>query len=159
MDLLHHPSALSLYTPQWPIRTVSFSDPPGFTYPAEGHSCSVDGCLRAESSRVLGAYVRKCVLSRGCVINPGGVVEESIIGQNVEIGRDCRLRKVIVDAHNIIPDGTSIGFDPEEDARKYHVDKATGIVVVGMPQIQLRKNLQMPGAYQKIYGLEEGTAF
>lgn len=159
MDLLHHPSALSLYTPQWPIRTVSFSDPPGFTYPAEGHSCSVDGCLRAESSRVLGAYVRKCVLSRGCVINPGGVVEESIIGQNVEIGRDCRLRKVIVDAHNIIPDGTSIGFDPEEDARKYHVDKATGIVVVGMPQIQLRKNLQMPGAYQKIYGLDEGTAF
>ncbi|MDO5562990.1 MAG: glucose-1-phosphate adenylyltransferase [Synergistaceae bacterium] len=159
MDLLQHPSALSLYTPQWPIRTVSFSDPPGFTYPAEGHSCSVDACLRAESSRVLGAYVRKTVLSRGCVINPGAVVEECIIGQNVEVGRNCRLRKVIVDAHNTIPDGTSIGFDPEEDAKRYHVDKGTGIVVVGMPQIQLRKNLQLPGAFQKMFEAADGVSF
>ena len=156
MDLLRHPSALSLYNSQWPIRTVSFSDPPGFTYPAENHSCSVDGCLRAEASRVLGAYVRKSVLSRNCVINPGSVVEESIIGQNVEIGRDCRLRRVIVDAHNIIPPGTSIGFDLEEDAKLYHVDKASGIVVVGMPQIQLRKKLQMPGTYDELFRSREG---
>ena len=130
--------------PAVPIRTVSYSDPPGFTYPDKDHSCSVDGCLRAEASRVLGAYVRKSVLSRNCIIHAGSVVEECIIGQGVEIGEDCRLRRVIVDAHNKIPAGTSIGFDPVADAERYHVDPASGIVVVGMPQIQLRKRRTRP---------------
>ncbi len=158
MDLLRHPSALSLYNQQWPIRTVSYSDPPGFTYPANDHSCSVDGCLRAEASRVLGAYVRKSVLSRNCVINSGSVIEETIIGQNVHIGENCRLRRVIVDAHNVIPDGTSIGFDPEADAERYHVDPSSGLVVVGMPKIQLRKKLQIPGSYENMF-TTDGSGF
>ncbi|MDO4988592.1 MAG: glucose-1-phosphate adenylyltransferase [Synergistes sp.] len=154
MDLLQHPSQLSLYNPQWPIRTVSFADPPSFTYPADQHSCSVDSCLAAESSRVLGAYIRRTVLSRGCMINPGSVVEESIIGQNVKVGRDCRLRRVIVDAHNTIPDGTSIGFDPEEDAKKYTVDKTSGIVIIGMPDIQLRKKMDIPNELSNLFSTE-----
>ncbi len=155
MDLLHHESPLSLYNPQWPIRTVSFSDPPGLTYPDKDHSCSVDGCLRAEASRVLGAYVRKSVLSRNCIINAGSIVEECIIGQGVEIGEDCRLRRVIVDAHNCIPAGTSIGFDPVADAERYHVDPASGIVVVGMPQIQLRKDRTVHGSYDGMQNAED----
>ena len=155
MDLLRHESPLSLYNPQWPIRTVSYSDPPGFTYPDKDHSCSVDGCLRAEASRVLGAYVRKSVLSRNCIIHAGSVVEECIIGQGVEIGEDCRLRRVIVDAHNKIPAGTSIGFDPIADAERYHVDPASGIVVVGMPQIQLRKEKNVPGTYDALQNAED----
>lgn len=155
MDLLRHESPLSLYNPQWPIRTVSYSDPPGFTYPDKDHSCSVDGCLRAEASRVLGAYVRKSVLSRNCIINAGSVVEECIIGQGVEIGEDCRLRRVIVDAHNRIPAGTSIGFDPIADAERYHVDPASGIVVVGMPQIQLRKEREAHGSYDGMQNAED----
>lgn len=152
MDLLRQHSDLSLYNAQWPIRTVSYSDPPGFTYPAKDHSSSVDGCLRAEGSRVLGAYVHKSVLSRNCVINPGSVVEECIIGQSVEVGENCRLRRAIIDAHNKIPAGTSIGFDPEDDAKKYHVDKDSGIVVVGMPKIQLRKEKCAPGMFNDLDG-------
>ena len=159
MDLLHHPSALSLYNSLWPIRTVSYSDPPGFTYPADDHSCSVDGCLRAEASRVLGAYVRRSVLSRNCVINPGSVIEECIIGQGVDIGENCRLRRVIVDAHNKIPSGTSIGFDPVSDAEKYFRDPDSGIIVLGMPKIQLRKKLQIPGSYENIFRTSEGMGF
>ena len=157
MDLLKHPSDLSLFNSQWPIRTVSYSDPPGFTYPAGGSSCSVDGCLRAEGSRVLGAYVRKSVLSRNCIIQPGAVVEECIIGQNVVVGENCRLRRVIVDAHNTIPPETSIGFDPVEDALKYHLDRDSGIVVLGMPEIQLRKKLVMPGSYEQLFRSHDDT--
>ncbi len=159
MDLLKHPSDLSLYNQQWPIRTVSYSDPPDFTYPANDHSCSVDACLRAEASRILGAYVRKSVLSRNCVIKSGAVVEECIIGQNVVVGENCRLRKVIVDAHNIIPAGTSIGFDPADDARKYHLDKDSGVVVLGMPKIQLRKKLNIPGSYEQLFRSPDEECF
>lgn len=135
MDLLRIDSPLNLYNANWPIRTVSFSDPPGFTSPVEEHSCSIDACLRAESSIVLGAYVRKSILSRNSIINAGSVVEECIIGQNVKIGKNCKLRKVIVDSGNNIAEGTIIGYDPVEDAKRYHVDKASGVVVVGTPPL------------------------
>ena len=125
MDLLRHESPLSLYNPQWPIRTVSYSDPPGFTYPDKDHSCSVDGCLRAEASRVLGAYVRKSVLSRNCIIHAGSVVEECIIGQGVRNRRGLPSAAASSSTRTTkIPAGTSIGFDPVADAERYHVDPA-----------------------------------
>jgi glucose-1-phosphate adenylyltransferase len=144
MDLLQHPSSITLFNSQWPVRTVSYADPPGFTYPAKGMSSSVEGCLRAESSQVLGAVVHRCVLSRHCVINAGSVLEECIIGQGVVIGENCKLRRVIVDSHNVIPSNTVIGYNAETDAEKYFLDKNSGLVVMQIPNIQLRKNLQMP---------------
>ena len=156
MELLRADAPLNLYNSRWPIRTVSYSDPPSFTYPVGDHSCSVDACLRAESSRVFGAYVRKSILSRNCTINEGSLVEECIIGQNVVIGKNCRLRKVIVDAHNVIPDGTSIGFNPEEDAKHYYVDPASGVVVLGVPQNRLGKHVDVPAAYSDVEEKKDG---
>ena len=69
--------------------------------------------LAAEGSRILGATVSSSVLSRNCVIQPGSVIEESIIGQGVVIGQNCRIRRAIIDAHNYIADGTVIGEDPK----------------------------------------------
>ena len=145
MDLLQHHSALTLYNVRWPIRTVSYSDPPGFTYPAKGMSSSVEACLRAEASQVLGAVVHRCVLSRHCVINAGAILEECIIGQGVIIGENCKLRRVIVDSHNVIPPNTVIGYDSDHDAEKYHRDEDSGLVVVEMPKIQLRKEQNVSG--------------
>jgi glucose-1-phosphate adenylyltransferase len=141
MDLLQPDSPMTLYNPLWPIRTVSFADPPAFSYPSGGRTCSVVGTLRAEGSRVLGSVVHRSVLSRNCTILPGAVVEECIIGQNVVIGEGCKLRRVIVDAHNKIPPNTSIGYDAETtDAARYHRDAASGITVVSMPMMKLRSD-------------------
>ena len=65
---------------------------------------------------------------------------------------------MIVDAHNVIPNGTSIGCDPVADAERYHVDPSSGLVVVGMPKIQLRKKLQIPGAYENMF-TADGAGF
>lgn len=144
MDLLRPNSPMTLYNPYWPIRTVSFADPPAFSYPANGQNCSVIGTLRAEGSRVMGAIVHRSVLSRNCFIHAGAVVEECIVGQNVVIGKNCKLRRVIIDAHNNIPANTVIGYDLETDAKKYHVDKASGIVAVPMPSMKLRTDVELP---------------
>lgn len=144
MDLLQPNSPMTLYNPHWPIRTVSYADPPAFSYPSDGQNCSVIGTLRAEGSRVLGAIVHRSVLSRNCSIHAGSVVEECIVGQNVVIGKNCKLRRVIIDAHNHIPPNTVIGYDLESDAKKYYVDKASGIVVVPMPSMKLRKDIALP---------------
>jgi len=146
MDLCKHDSAMTLYNPKWPIRTVSFSDPPTYSYPVGGHTCSIVGSLRAEGSRVLGAIVHSSVLSRNTLINSGAIIEESILGQDVEVGENARLKKVIVDAHNKIPPGSVIGYDLEEDRKRYHVDEESGVVVIGMPAMRLRKSVETPFA-------------
>ncbi len=133
MDLLKPYSPINVYNTQWPIRTVSFSDPP-----ALDHESCIESCLRAEGSRVFGAKVTRSVLSRNCEILEGSEVEESIIGTNVKIGKNCKLRRVIVDSYNTIPDGTVIGYDLDEDAKKYMVKD--GIVIISMPGIKLRIN-------------------
>ncbi|MCL2010016.1 MAG: glucose-1-phosphate adenylyltransferase [Synergistaceae bacterium] len=141
MELLSYDSEMTLYNPRWPIRTVSFADPPSYSYPVEGLDCTVNRTLIAEGSRVLGAKVQSSVLSRNCVVQPGTVIEECIIGQGVVIGRNCRIKRAIIDSHNYIPDNTVIGEDPEADGRNFTVDPNSGIVTLGMPRIQYQKDV------------------
>ena len=143
MDMLNENADLNLFNTQWPIRTVSYADPPGLTFSVNEHSSHIENTLRAEGSQVLGATVKRSILSRNCIIKPGAVIEECIIERSVIIGERCRLRRVIVDAQNIIPPDTKIGFDESEDRARYHVDPS-GIVVVPMPAIQLRAKVKFP---------------
>jgi glucose-1-phosphate adenylyltransferase len=46
-----------------------------------------------------------------------------------EIGRGCQIRRAIIDKSNVIPPGTRIGYDLEDDRRQYFVSE-TGIVVL-----------------------------
>ena len=55
--------------------------------------------------------------------------EESILFENVNIGRYARIRRCIVDKDVEIPQGISIGYDPEEDRRRFFVSER-GIVVI-----------------------------
>jgi glucose-1-phosphate adenylyltransferase len=48
---------------------------------------------------------------------------------HVNVGRHCRIRNAIVDRHVNLPERTVIGYDPEEDRKKYHVTEK-GVVVV-----------------------------
>jgi glucose-1-phosphate adenylyltransferase len=142
MELLSYDSEMTLYNPMWPIRTVSFADPPSYSYPVEGYDCSINRTIMAEGSRVLGAKVHSSVLSRNCAVLPGSIIEESVIGQNVLVGRNCRIKRAVIDAHNVIPDNTVIGEDPEANARDYTVDPASGIVTLGIPRIQYQKDVE-----------------
>lgn len=141
MDLLQHNSKMTLYNPDWPIRTVSYADPPSYFYPVKGQTCSVMGTLASEGSRVFGAVVHRSVLSRNCVIHPRSVVEECIIGHDVVINEGCKLRRVIVDSNNVIPPNTVIGYDRDYDRERYHLDESSGIVVIAKPPIQLRSDM------------------
>jgi glucose-1-phosphate adenylyltransferase len=47
----------------------------------------------------------------------------------VTVGRHSKIKKTIVDMNNIIPPGTQIGYNPEEDRKRFTVT-SRGIVVV-----------------------------
>jgi glucose-1-phosphate adenylyltransferase len=56
-------------------------------------------------------------------------VDSSVLLAGVRVGRDCRIRRAIVDKWVQIPDGTEIGYDLEADASRFTVT-SSGIVVV-----------------------------
>jgi glucose-1-phosphate adenylyltransferase len=73
--------------------------------------------------------VRNSVIGRGVRIHSGALVEDSIIFDNCDIGRRARIRRAILDKNVHVPPDTRIGYDLEEDRKRYHVTDS-GIVVV-----------------------------
>jgi glucose-1-phosphate adenylyltransferase len=63
-------------------------------------------------------------------VNSYSLVEDSILFENVTIGRYAKIRKAIIDKDVVIPDGVQIGYDPDEDRRRGYTVTDSGIVVV-----------------------------
>jgi glucose-1-phosphate adenylyltransferase len=62
-------------------------------------------------------------------VNSFSHVEESVLFENVVIGRHVKIRRAIIDKDVEIPAGTEIGYDLEEDAKRWFVSEG-GIVVI-----------------------------
>ena len=136
MDLVAAEPVLNLYDRTWPIRTVhSDSPPPKFVHSAEGgvgharrgealDSVVAGGCI------VSGGQVRRCVLASDVRVNSYAVLDECILFDGVDVGRYCRLRRVIVDKYVKLPPYTVIGFDHEFDRRRGFTVTDAGVVVV-----------------------------
>ncbi len=65
--------------------------------------------------------MQNSVLSPNVRINSYSEVHDSILMENVDIGRHCRIRRAIIDKDVVIPPETEIGYNREEDRKRYHV--------------------------------------
>ncbi len=135
MDLVDVSPQCNLYDQRWPIRTYQEQMPPAKTVFAGGPGEEKDriglvldsiissGCI------VSGGRVERSVLSPSVRINSYSSVEESVLLDGVQVGRRARVRKAIIDEAVIIPEGCSIGFDPEDDAKRFTISPG-GIAIV-----------------------------
>jgi glucose-1-phosphate adenylyltransferase len=124
MDLLGESPRFDLDNGLWPIRTGQHHGPP-----ARFIGSDLDNGQVSEGSLIKRATVRNSILGRSVWVNEGAVIEDSIIMDHTTVGKGARVRRSIIDRYNIVPSDTEIGYDAEEDRRRYHVDRA-GIVVV-----------------------------
>jgi glucose-1-phosphate adenylyltransferase len=130
MELREVNPSLNLYNRSWPIRTVSYSDPPAkFVFDEDGRRGTALNSIVAEGTIITGSVVRDSVVGRNVFIHSFSTIEDAIIMNRVEIGRGCRLRRVILDKNVYIPPGTEIGYDAEKDRERYFATKS-GIVVI-----------------------------
>ncbi|MDG3088014.1 glucose-1-phosphate adenylyltransferase [Vibrio hannami] len=130
MDLLSPDPELDMYSPDWPIITNQ-NQRPGvkFVFNDEGRrGYAVDSVLTA-GVIVSGAAVEHSLISSDVRLHSYSTIKDSIILPNADVGRHCRLTKVIVGEGCRIPDGTVIGEDPVADAEKYTVSP-NGVVLV-----------------------------
>ena len=132
MDLVAVDPSLSLYNDRWPIFTNQHNFPPAkfvFNNAAEKRVGYATDSLISEGCIISGGHVHHSILSPKVRVNSFTTVEHSIMFENVNIGRHCRIRRAIIDKHVEIPPNTEIGYDLERDAKHFHVTES-GIVVI-----------------------------
>jgi glucose-1-phosphate adenylyltransferase len=130
MDLVSVTPQLNLYDPQWPILTYQSPHPPAKTVLAEEgrvgtalNSIISNGCI------ISGGSVKRSILSPKVMIHSYAEVEDSILMEGVDVGRYAKIRRTIIDKDVYIPQGMEIGYNLDEDAKRFTVT-ASGIVVV-----------------------------
>jgi glucose-1-phosphate adenylyltransferase len=132
MDLVAVDPVFSLYNSEWPIYTIQHNHPPAkfvFANERENRVGKATDSLVSEGCIVSGGQVHHSILSPRVRVNSYASVEDSILFDDVNLGRHCRIRRAIIDKHVEVPPGTQIGYDLEEDRRRFHVTES-GIVVI-----------------------------
>ncbi len=131
MDLVQVSPVFNLYDHEWPIRTYQRQYPPAkFVFAQEGHRMGVAiDSMVSMGSIISGGRVTRSVISPDVRVNSYTEVESSILFSHVDVGRYSRIRRAIIDRHIHIPEHTEIGYNLEEDRKKYYISES-GIVVV-----------------------------
>ncbi|HPS92837.1 MAG TPA: glucose-1-phosphate adenylyltransferase [Deltaproteobacteria bacterium] len=133
MDLVSVTPECNLYSPQWPVHTVYSPYPPAkmvFSGGQDGKRIGmVLDSIICDGAIVSGGRVVRSIVSPNVRVNSYAEVEDSILMEGVDIGRKCRIRCTIIDKYVKIPPGTVIGYDAEEDSKRFDVSPG-GIVVV-----------------------------
>jgi len=90
------------------------------------------------------------VLSPNVRINSYSRVEDSVLMEGVEVGRYAKIRNAIIDEYVKIPPGMSIGYDIQEDRKRFTVT-SSGIVVI--PTGAVRQYTQKAFQWQESIGI------
>ncbi len=130
LDLTNTIPELDMYDRDWPIWTYQEQLPPAkFVFDDDGRRGMAVDSLVSGGCIISGGSVRRSVLYSKVRIHSYAEVEEAVLLPGVDVGRGCRLRKVVIDVDCVLPEGMQIGFDAAEDAQRFYRTEA-GVVLV-----------------------------
>ncbi|MFA5350051.1 MAG: glucose-1-phosphate adenylyltransferase [Candidatus Omnitrophota bacterium] len=133
MELIQVNPTFNLYDQEWPLRTFQEQYPPVKTVHSgdreEGRVGLVLDSIVSEGCVVSGGRVQRSILSPNVRINSFSEVYDSILMEGVNVGRYAKIKRAIIDKDISIPQGMIIGFNLEEDKKRFFVSES-GIVVV-----------------------------
>jgi glucose-1-phosphate adenylyltransferase len=73
------------------------------------------GCL------ITGSEVRRSLLFSDVRVHSYSTIEDSVLLPEVTVNRNAVIKKAIVDRGCILPEGFTVGVDPDADRRRFHV--------------------------------------
>ena len=130
MELTKVVPELNLYDGDWPIWTYQEQLPPAkFVFNNDGRRGSATDSLVSGGCIIIGSTINQSVLFSDVYVHSFSTVEDSVILPKVEIGRNVKLKRVVIDKGAVIPDGMEIGYDLELDRKRFHVSEK-GITLV-----------------------------
>lgn len=131
MDLRSVSPVFNLYNKSWPIKSLHRNLPPAkFVFADRGlrYGEAIDTIV-ASGTIISGASVRESVIGSNVFIHSFSDLEGCIVLDHADIGRNCKLDRVIVDKYTRVEPGCVIGFDRELDSKRFDVTDS-GITVL-----------------------------
>ena len=133
MDLVAVSPVFNLYDTDWPIRTHARQLPPAkmvFAQERPGGRLGISlDSLVCGGAVISGGRIERSIVSPHVRINSYAHVEDSVLMDGVDVGRNARVRRAIVDKNVRIAPGCIIGEDVEHDRKRFTVTPK-GIVVI-----------------------------
>jgi glucose-1-phosphate adenylyltransferase len=134
MDLIKVDPSLNLYDTHWPIRAYHpMLPPPKFVFGSHDHSPRRGEALDSivcQGAIISGGSVIRSVIGPNVRVNSYSRIQDSILFDDVTVGRHCQLQRTIVDKGVRIPADTTIGFDLEADRTRGLTITESGLVVI-----------------------------
>ncbi|MEW6102961.1 MAG: glucose-1-phosphate adenylyltransferase [bacterium] len=132
MDLVSVNPIFNLYDKGWPIRTYYEPAPPAKTVFANEEQkrigIAIDSLI-CPGAIISGGRVERSIISSYVKVHSWTDVRESVIMENTEIGRYSKIKRAIIDKNCSISPNTIIGYDEEEDKKRFFVTEK-GIVAI-----------------------------
>jgi glucose-1-phosphate adenylyltransferase len=130
IELVYVDPELNIYDEEWPIWTYQLQRPPAkFVLDDDTRRGSAINSLVAGGCIISGATVRESLLFSDVHVEERSLVQASIVLPGVSVGRNCLIRRAIIDEGCVLPDGTRIGVDLAADAKRFEVTER-GVVLV-----------------------------
>ena len=130
LELIYVHPELNLYDDDWPIWTYQEQLPPAkFVLDESGRVGMATNSMVSGGCIVSGAYVRQSLLFSSVTVEEGSEIIQAVVLPQARIGKHCRITRAIIDKRCVIPDGTVIGEDHAEDAKRFKVTQE-GVVLV-----------------------------
>ncbi len=131
MDLLDYDPELNLYSKDWPLRTFNYNYPPAkFIWDEDKRVGMAKNSLVSEGCIISGGKLSRCILSPKVKINSFSTVSDTILLENVNVGRHVHINRAIIDKNVVIPPYTEIGFDRQKDEERGFYVSEGGVTVV-----------------------------
>ena len=134
MELTKVTPDLNMYDQEWPIWTYQEQLPPAkFVFDDDNRRGMAVDSLVSGGCIISGAYVSRSLLFSNVHVHSYCNVEDSVLLPNVTVSRSATLKRVVVDKNCVIPEGLSVGINPEEDKKKFFVtDKGITLITPEM---------------------------
>jgi glucose-1-phosphate adenylyltransferase len=130
MELVSVKPDLNLYDKTWPIWTYQAQTPPAkFVFDNDERRGQAVDSMVSGGCVISGANVKRSLLFSNVRVNSYTTITDSIVLPDVNIARNCRITKAIIERGCEVPEGTVIGEDRAEDEKRFHVS-AGGVVLV-----------------------------
>jgi len=130
MDLVSVVPQLNLYDQEWPIWTYQEQLAPAkFVFNDENRRGMAVDSMVSGGCLISGAKIKNSLLFSNVKVNSYAFLKEAVVLPNVDIGRHCRIKKAVIDKGVHIPPNTEIGYNHEEDAKRFDVSEG-GVVLV-----------------------------
>ncbi len=131
MDLIATRPVFNLYNSAWPLYTGYVGLPPAkFVHAGAGRLGHAVDSIVSPGVIVSGAQVSGSIVSPGSRLHSWSMVADSVILDDVTVGRYAQVNRCIIDKGVVIEENARIGFDAEADRARGYTVTESGITVI-----------------------------